>query len=117
MSENLNPEAETVVVAEIEEETAETPATWHDTAKVLRFALIARVVARVVLVMVVVGFAFVTYDIFKNAPMAAQMGQSIWRNLLLQYLAFVSLVMAVVVMEGIAHFLEIMVDIEENTRK
>jgi len=115
MSENLNPEVETTVVAEAE--TDEAPATWHDPAKVLRFALIARIVARVVLVLVVVGFVFVTYDIFKNASAAAAMGQTIWRNLLGQYLAFVSLVMAVVVMEGIAYFLEIMVDIEENTRK
>ena len=112
MSENL--EQETVVAAEAEtvEETA--PATWHDTAKVLRFALIARVAARIVLVLVVVGFVFVTYDIVHNAQ---AMGQPVWRSLLGQYLAFISLIMAVVVMEGIAHFLELLVDIEENTRK
>ncbi len=97
--------------------SADTPATWHDPAKVLRFAMIARIVARVVLVLVLVGFGYVTYDIVKSASTAAAMGQSIWRNLLGQYLAFVSLIMAVVVMEGIAYFLEIMVDIEENTRK
>ena len=116
MSENQDFEVETAVVEETVSE-AETPATWHDTAKALRFALIARITARVVLALVVVGFVFVTYDIVKNASMAAAMGQSIWRNLLGQYLAFVSLIMAVVVMEGVAHFLEIMVDIEENTRK
>ncbi len=112
-----NNELETAATTAETGNEAESPATWHDPAKVLRFALIARIVARVVLALVVVGFVFVTYDIFKNASMAAAMGQSIWRNLLGQYLAFVSLIMAVVIMEGIAYFLEIMVDIEENTRK
>jgi len=116
MSENQDFEIEEAA-AVVETSSDDAPATWHDPAKALRFALIARIVARVVLVLVLVGFVFVTYDILKSAPMAAAMGQSVWRNLLGQYLAFVSLIMAVVVMEGVAHFLEIMVDIEENTRK
>ena len=90
------------------------PATWHDPAKVLRFALISRITARVLLVLIVVGVGYVTYQVVHNAAMT---GQNAWSSLLMQYLAFVSLVMAVIVMEGIAHFLEIMVDIEENTRK
>ena len=111
---------EATPISEVEEQTfaeaaAEEAATWHDTAKTLRFAMIARIAARVVLVLVLVGFGYVTYDVIKTASMMPQ--QNLWRNLLGQYLAFVSLVMAVVVMEGVAHFLELLVDIEENTRK
>lgn len=93
----------------------EETATWHDTEKALRFAMITRIVARVLLALVVVGFVYVTYDVVKNA--SAMPGQSLWRGLLGQYLAFVSLFMAVIIMEGIAHFIEILLDIEENTRK
>ena len=93
---------------------SEAPATWHDPAKVLRFAVIARVTARIILALIVAGLGYVTYQVVHNASMT---GQSAWSNLLMQYLAFISLIMAVVVMEGIAYFLEIMVDIEENTRK
>jgi len=95
--------------------SSEEHATWHDTDKALRFAMITRVVARVLLLLVLVGFGYVTYDVIKNASMMP--GQSILRGLLGQYLAFVSLFMAVIIMEGIAHFIEIMLDIEENTRK
>jgi len=112
MAEESNPLPESEIVAP--EAESETPATWHDPAKVLRFAVIARVTARILLALIVVGLGYVTYQVVHNASMT---GQSAWSNLLMQYLAFVSLVMAVVVMEGIAYFLEIMVDIEENTRK
>jgi len=95
--------------------TAEEPATWHDTEKALRFAMITRIVARILLVLVLIGFVYVTYDVVKNAGVMP--GQNLWRGLLGQYLAFVSLFMAVIIMEGIAHFIEIMLDIEENTRK
>ena len=45
---------EATPISEVEEQTfaeaaAEEAATWHDTAKTLRFAMIARITARVVL--------------------------------------------------------------------
>jgi hypothetical protein len=112
MPEESNTLAESESIA-VKAET-EAPATWHNPDHVLRFAVIARITGYVLLALTVVGLGYVTYQVIHNASMT---GQNAWSNLLMQYLAFVSLIMAVVVIEGIAYFLEIMVDIEENTRQ
>ncbi len=98
--------AETEAAAEIE--------TWHDPAKVLRLALWSRIAARVFLVLVVVTLFLIGWDIISRAHGASAM--DLLRSFVGQYVGFASLFMAVVFFEGLAHILEILLDIEENTR-
>ncbi len=98
------PEVE--AVAEVE--------SWHDPAKVLRLALWSRIAARVFLVLVVVTLLMIGWDIVSRAHGASLM--DLVRSFVGQYVGFASLFMAVVFFEGLAHILEILLDIEENTR-
>lgn len=98
---------------EMEQETPVVE-TWHNPTKVVRLAFWSRVAARVFLVLIVVTVLLVGWDIFSRLQGASVM--DVVRTLVGQYVSFASLFMAVVVFEALAHILEILLDIEENTR-
>lgn len=98
---------------EAEPET-EVVESWHDPTKVMRLAFWSRVAARVFLVLVVITVVIIGWDIVSRAHGASVM--DLVRSVVGQYVGFASLFMAVVFFEGLAHILEILLDIEENTR-
>jgi len=98
---------------EMEQETPVVE-TWHNPTKVVRLAFWSRVAARVFLVLIVVTVLLVGWDVFSRVQRASVMDMV--RTLVGQYVGFASLFMAVVVFEALAYILEILLDIEENTR-
>ncbi len=96
------------------EPTAEVE-TWHDPAKVLRLAFWARVTAYIFLVLIGITILIIGWDILSRAHGASVM--DLLRSFVGQYVGFASLFMAVFFFLGLAHILEILLDIEENTRK
>ncbi len=98
---------------EMEPET-QVVETWHDPVKAMRLAFWSRVAARVFLVLVVITVVIIGWDIVSRAQGASAL--DLLRTFVGQYVGFASLFMAVVFFEGLAHILEILLDIEENTR-
>lgn len=97
------------------EEGTSVVETWHDPTKVMRLAFWSRVAARVFLVLIVIAVFLVGWDVFSRVHGAGVM--DVLRALVGQYVGFTSLFLAVVVFEALAHILEILLDIEENTRR
>ncbi len=112
MTEQPVPPVAETAAAESVEEIVEA---WYEPARVLRFVFWMRVAARVFLVLALVGVVLVGWDIFSQARQMPII--NLLRTFIGQYLGFASLFMAVAVFEGVAHALEVLMDIAESVRK
>lgn len=99
----------------VEEPEAEVIEAWYEPPRVLRFVFWMRVAARIFFVLALVGVIIVGWDIFSQARQMPLM--NLLRTFIGQYLGFASLFMAVAVFEGVAHVLEVLMDIAESVRK
>ena len=114
MSEETTVATETTETSQAAEASPPAVETWHDPAKVLRVAFWARVTAYIFLVLIFVTVLIIGWDIISRAHGASAM--DLLRSFVGQYVGFASLFMAVFFFLGLAHILEILLDIEENTR-